>query len=52
VGRVAGKFAYYTLADRFWLEVARSVVERFADSERATDSVNGKVESPDLWCEL
>ncbi|GJM24691.1 MAG: transcriptional regulator [Phycisphaerae bacterium] len=30
--RVSGKFAYYSLADRFWLELARSVMSHISDS--------------------
>ncbi len=30
--RVSGKFAYYTLADRFWRELARSAICHIADS--------------------
>jgi ArsR family transcriptional regulator, lead/cadmium/zinc/bismuth-responsive transcriptional repressor len=32
VYRVSGKFAYYTLADRFWLELARSAMSHIVDA--------------------
>jgi ArsR family transcriptional regulator, lead/cadmium/zinc/bismuth-responsive transcriptional repressor len=31
--RVSGKFAYYTLADRFWVELARSVMNHLTNTD-------------------
>lgn len=40
--RVEGKLAYYTLAEPFWLELARSVLDRFGDLEPLTARKNGR----------
>ncbi|MCA9250269.1 MAG: metalloregulator ArsR/SmtB family transcription factor [Phycisphaerae bacterium] len=42
--RVSGKFAYYSLADRFWLELARSVMSHIFDSGSNTGAA-GSVRS-------
>ena len=40
--RTAGKFAYYSISDPFWLDLADSVIERFGVVEPAAISARGK----------
>jgi len=39
--RTAGKFAYYSISDPFWLQIAESVIARFDDTEPAAVSPVG-----------
>jgi len=40
--RTAGKFAYYSISDPYWLQIAESVIMRFDDADPAAVSPVGK----------